>query len=438
MLDFRIILPHVDECSVSLSAIRRGRLPSPLRDESGRPSLEGHIVVFTGKLSSLGRKDARALVMRLGGRTSDDVNAKTTMLVIGAEGFGPAFQPDAAALEPDTTLISLASAARAQPPAFDAGDHAARDKSNKLKRAEELNGQRGTARAIEIVTEEEFCRLAGVPTPGTLKQQYHALRDVLARYRALREDHLRYLVKCGVLRPVVRTNADTYFAFPDLAVIRQANEGLGQGAPFRSVVRSLVAARQGQLEFDFRLDAEPAKIIALRQPKSDRGAASHAKRELPPPRHDAALAEEYFRAASALDDGDESTQEGAAAAYRKALELDPYLVPALINLANIHYSRGETVEAQALYTRAIGLEPDFFEAHFNLGNIYHDLARFEEAQTCYLEALHLNPLYADAHFYLAVIFEKMGQSQEARPHWRAYQQLAPQGEWVALAKEFSE
>jgi hypothetical protein len=32
----------------------------------------------------------------------------------------------------------------------------------------------------------------------------------------------------------------------------------------------------------------------------------------------------------------------------------------------------------------------------------------------------------------------MGQSQDARPHWRAYQQLAPEGEWVALAKEFSE
>jgi tetratricopeptide (TPR) repeat protein len=203
------------------------------------------------------------------------------------------------------------------------------------------------------------------------------------------------------------------------------------------VVRALVAARQGQLEFDFRLDAEPAKIITLRQHGSERATAAPKPAGRAPP-HDAALAEEYFRAASALDDGDDSTQEEAAAAYGKAIELDPFLVPALINLANIHYSRGETEEAQAFYTRAIGLESDFFEAHFNLGNIYHDLGRFPEAQSCYLEALHLNPFYADAHFYLAVIFEKMGQSQEARPHWRAYQQLAPEGEWVALAKEFSE
>jgi len=424
-------------------------LPARSPDESGRRSLEGHLVVFTGKLSSLGRKDARALVTRLGGCTGDDVNAKTTMLVIGAEGFGPALSgalvharpgepgvegpapsPEAAvafAIAPDTTQISLASAARAR--ASTGSLEQAREKSNKLKRAEELNEQRAGARPIQIVTEEEFCRLAGVPAPGMLKQQYHALREVIARYRSLREDHLRYLVKCGVLRPVVRTNADTFFAFPDLAVIRQANEGLAQGAPFRSVVRMLVAARQGQLQLDFRLDAEPAKILALRPP------AAPPKPDRRAPRHDSGLAEEYFRAASALDD---SRQEEAAVAYRKALELDPFLVPALINLANIHYGRGETVEAQALYTRAIGLEPDFFEAHFNLGNIYHDLGRFQDAQTCYLEALHLNPFYADAHFYLAVICEKMGQSSDARPHWRAYQQLAPEGEWVALAKEFSE
>jgi tetratricopeptide (TPR) repeat protein len=139
-----------------------------------------------------------------------------------------------------------------------------------------------------------------------------------------------------------------------------------------------------------------------------------------------------------LDDGDELNLDAAAIAYRKALELDPYLVPALINLANIHYSRDELVEAQALYERAIGLEPDYFEAHFNLGNIYHDLGRFPEAQACYHEALRLNRSYADGHFYLAVTFEKMGLSDEARPHWRAYQDLAPNGEWVELAKEFSE
>jgi tetratricopeptide (TPR) repeat protein len=372
-------------------------LPSPSPDLPDRPPLAGQLVVFTGKLSSLGRRDASALVVRLGGAAGGDVTVKTTMLVVGAEGFGGA------------------------------------ERSQKLVRAEELNAQQ--AARIEILTEEQFCRLAGVPTPETLKRQYHALRDLLARYRSLREDHLRYLVKCGVIQPVLRTNADAFFAFPDLPAIKQANEDLAAGASFRAVVRSLLASRRGQLAFDFRLDAAPAKILTLqRRPSSPPSRAESASS----PVRDTARAEEFFRAASALDDGDEAKLIDAAAAYRRALEADPYLVAALINLANIHYGRDELVEAQALYERAIGLEPDFFEAHFNLGNIYHDLGRFAEAQACYREALRLNPYYADGHFYLAVTFEKMGLSQEARPHWRAYQQLAPQGEWVELAREFSE
>jgi len=375
--------------------------PHPTRNLA----LAGQVVVFTGKLSSLGRKEARELVVRLGGATADDVNAKTTMLVVGAEGFAP---PSSGA--PDV-------------------------KSNKLKRAAELNAAQPQ---VNVISESEFCTLAGVPTPEALKRQYHAIRDLLVRYRALREDHLRYLVKCGVLRPVLRTNADTFFAFPDLAVIKQANEGLEQGIAFRSIVRAMLAARQGQLEFDFRIDAAPAKIITLRRPARDHSLPNAAAAAANARLHDTQLAEEYFRIGSSLDDGDDAKLEEAAAAYRKALELDPYLCAALINLANIHYGRDELVEAQALYERAIGLESDFFEAHFNLGNIYHDLGRYPEAQACYREALRLNSFYADAHFYLAVTFEKMGLSQEARPHWRAYQQLAPQGEWVELAREFSE
>src|SRR6266480_4722106 len=143
----------------------------------------------------------------------------------------------------------------------------------------------------------------------------------------------------------------------------------------------------------------------------------------PQPEIEESSAGQYFAAASILDDGNPDNFEQASAAYRRALEIDPYLVPALINLANIHYTRDEIAEAQALYERAIALEPDVFEAHFNLGNIFHDLGRYGEAQRCYRDALKLNPAYADAHFYLAVTLEKNGQSQDARTYWKAYTQL---------------
>jgi tetratricopeptide (TPR) repeat protein len=259
-------------------------------------------------------------------------------------------------------------------------------------------------------------------------------RQVLERYGHVREDHLRYMQKWGLIRPEDRRNGECYFAFPDLAVIRQADEALAGGATIRAVLRNLIASRSGQLTLDFRLDAQPAKVLQLK------------RREVPPlaafmdpaPPPEDTSAEEYFLAASILDNGDPVNFEEALTAYRRALEIDPYMVPALINLANIHYARDEIAEAQALYERAIALDPEVWEPQFNLGNIFHDLARYQEAQGCYREALRRNPTYADAHFYLAVTMEKMGQSQDARAHWRAYQQLSPSGEWVDLAKEFSD
>jgi tetratricopeptide (TPR) repeat protein len=259
-------------------------------------------------------------------------------------------------------------------------------------------------------------------------------RQLLERCKHVRDDQLRYMQKWGIIRPTHRDKGEAFFSFADASVVRQADEALGGGARFRAVLRNLVASRDGQLTFDFRIDAQHAKVLQL-------------KRREPPPlavlMDSAPLAEEstaaqYFAAAATLDDGQPENFDEAAAAYRRALEIDPYLVPALINLANIHYSRDEIAEAQALYERAIGLDRDVFEAHFNLGNIFHDLGRYREAQACYRDALRLNPGYPDAHFYLAVTLEKGGLSQEARMHWKAYQQLAPNGEWVELAKEFSD
>jgi tetratricopeptide (TPR) repeat protein len=368
-------------------------------------SFSGEMVVFTGRLSTLGRKEAHALVEGLGGQAADEVTAKTTMLVVGAE-----------------------SGARD-------GEKSESEKTHKLKRAEQINLQ--TAASIRILSESQFCKLVGLTPPDTLRQQYYAFRDILGMYPELREDHGRYLQKWGVVRPAVRTRADVYFDFTDLVVFRQAAAGLAEGLAFRAVLRNLQAARSGQLAFDFRIDAPAAKIVRL--PAKRGPGETGAKERVPaaPPVVSPGLAEESFLKGSALDH-DQTTLEEAAAWYRRALESDPYLVAALINLANIHYARDELIEAQALYERAIGLEPDFFEAHFNLGNICHDLARYEEAAACYRCALALNPAYADTHFYLAVTLEKLGQSADARPHWRAYQQLAPNGEWVELAREFSE
>jgi tetratricopeptide (TPR) repeat protein len=271
------------------------------------------------------------------------------------------------------------------------------------------------------------------------------VRDIRNLYPRITENHLRYLEKWGLVRPAP-ARGDGDYTFAEVATIKQLSSELERSIPLKQALRALTAEHEGQLEFDFHAShAAPAKVVTLPGPHERRPPPERATPvptvsggTFPFSDPQAALAAKYFIEGSRLDDGDEMKMEEAAAAYRKALVIDPDLVPAIVNLANIHYGRDELIEAQALYERAIGLDPDCFEAHFNLGNIHHDLGRYEAALVCYRDAVALSPGYADAHFYLAVTLEKTGHSSEAKPHWRTYQELAPEGEWIELAREFSE
>jgi tetratricopeptide (TPR) repeat protein len=274
----------------------------------------------------------------------------------------------------------------------------------------------------------------------------YGLRDIRSLYPAVTDNHLRYLEKWGLVRQSNRPRDRREYSFADLTTIKQVAAELQRGIPLRVVLRSLLAERQGQLELNFLeghggSSTPRAKVVSLEAHKPVPGITaprSATAIACAPSDPQAALAAKYFLEGSLLDDGDERKMEEAAAAYRRALIIDTDLVPAIVNLANIRYTRDELIEAQALYERAIGLDPDCFEAHFNLGNIQHDLGRFDRALGCYRVAVTLNPGYPDAHFYLAVTLEKVGHSQEAKPHWKAYQELAPKGEWVELAREFLE
>jgi tetratricopeptide (TPR) repeat protein len=274
-------------------------------------------------------------------------------------------------------------------------------------------------------------------------------RQIRSLYPRITEKHLQYLEKWGLLRPSTLSRERREYSFADAQTIKQLATELDRGTPLKTILRTMAAEHQGQLQLDFQEgvaggDAPRAKVVALDQHRARREATAtqntRGMNESPKPYNDpqSALAAKYFVEGSRLDDGDESTMEAGAAASRKALIVDPDLVPAIVNLANIHYGRDELIEAQALYERAINLEGDCFEAHFNLGNILHDLGRFDRALVCYRNAVALNGSYPEAHFYLAVTLEKTGHSPEAKSHWKAYQELAPDGEWIELAKEFTE
>ena len=362
--------------AVSVSSIPEStKAPGPLAGER---------VAIAGKLALLSRKDARALVERLGGRLLEADSAGATLVVSG-------------------------------PDVVDAGVNA------------------GTRR----MSESELCEAAGLPSSDALRAQFKTSRDIRAMYPNIRDEHLKFFEKWGLVRPV----AGRFYGFSDLHLIRQAAAELEAGTALNAVVRSLSSKREGQLQLDFQTprgrDAAPhqARVVTLER-RAEPPPALFPVSPSAPPGSDEALAARYFMEAARLDDGTEENQDAAVSAYRRALIVDHELVPALVNLANIHYARDQHIEAMALYERALSLEPDCFEAHFNLGNVHHDLSRYEDALVSYREAVSLNPGYPEAHFYLAVTLEKMGRSPEARPHWKLYRELAPEGEWAELAKEF--
>ncbi len=374
------------------------------------PPLAGQVVVFAGTLARLSRRDATARVNAQHGRAAVAVTRDTTLLVVGEE---------------------VAEA-------LDAGAAAAPLDMRRLAEADRWNARHPGR--VRIVRADEFYRLAGLDDADGLQtgSALYSARTIRGLYPALREDWLRYLERWGLIRAVPGARQERHYAFADLAVLRQASAELAHGVPFRAVVRNLVAERQGQLTLDFQASGEttPAKVISLpaREPRT--AAVSSASR---PDEQALELATAYFAEGADLDSGDDPEQRDAAMdAYRRALALDPAMTAALVNLANVHYARDQIVEAEALYEKTLGIDAGCFEAHYNLGNVYHDTGRYELAAGCYQQALSLDPAYADAHFYLAVTLEKLGRSAEARPHWIAYQKLAPAGEWVALAREFSE
>ncbi len=111
--------------------------------------------------------------------------------------------------------------------------------------------------------------------------------------------------------------------------------------------------------------------------------------------------------------------EGAAAAFRIALDIRPDFVSALNNLSSVLMEQGELAEAAGILERTLALAPEFAEAWNTLGTVRRGLGQDEAAVVAYRTALRHQPLLAVAHDNLAECLRDLGRTAEALEASRA-------------------
>ena len=245
------------------------------------------------------------------------------------------------------------------------------------------------------------------------------------------------------------------FGFADLAVLRTLKRLRESRVPPQRIKNSLIALQEriGVLEPLSELRLWPqGRSIAVDLPSGSMDALTGQlllKFESAPDDNDrvqafekpqvdigirAAEAEVWFQRGLEVEESDGAASE-AAAAYEKAIELNPDAAGAWVNLGTLHYRSGDLREAERRYRRAIEIAPDYALAHFTLGNVCEERGRLEDAAESYERALTLHPAYADAHYNVALVYERLKEPMRAAKHWRTYLNLDPASPWAGIARQ---
>ncbi|HQL80924.1 MAG TPA: tetratricopeptide repeat protein, partial [Spirochaetota bacterium] len=105
--------------------------------------------------------------------------------------------------------------------------------------------------------------------------------------------------------------------------------------------------------------------------------------------------------------------EKAAECYRKAIDLNPKDIKAVINLGAIYSRKGEYEKAIGLYRTAASQNPESFTAHHNLANAYRESKQYAPAIEEYKTALRIKPGDAQTLFFLGIAYRDSGNYADA-------------------------
>lgn len=368
------------------------------------PELAGQHVVFTGKMASMTRSEARRLVTDRGGRWGRQVTRQTTLLVIGQERWP---------LEADGRV------------------------TRNLRRAQYLQ-QHGVR--LDVLGEDAFLERLGLRELGQDTCRRYSLAQ-LTKLVGLSRDRLRAWLRAGLIQPAETLSGVPLFDYSQVAAakslwqlstrgvttdrLRRSLEQLRSWLPHaRESLASLhllegellvrcddgLAELNGQRLIDFDVPAEPP-APSLQMPEDAEAAFNRARR---------------LEEMGEFDD--------AVQAYYDWLQRYGTDAHVIFNLANSLTALGRHEAALERYRQAVEVDPEYIEAWNNLGAALAAEGQLAAARAAFEAAIELVPNYADALYNLADTLDEMGCEAEARPYWSRYLDADGASPWADYAR----
>jgi tetratricopeptide (TPR) repeat protein len=123
----------------------------------------------------------------------------------------------------------------------------------------------------------------------------------------------------------------------------------------------------------------------------------------------------------------------AEAAYREAIRLNPQLIPALLNLADLLRQQNREDEARMVLMDALKIAPDHGAALHALGLLETRSGDSEKALAYLSRAAELESAGTRHRFVYAIALHDLGKPQQAIDQLLALLRAAPHSEEVLLA-----
>ena len=122
----------------------------------------------------------------------------------------------------------------------------------------------------------------------------------------------------------------------------------------------------------------------------------------------------------------------AAAAYAKAIEVQPGYFAPLINFGDFYRSRGNYAAAEKLWLQAIAAAPQLLAGHSNLGGLYSDMGRYADAERELRRALDIESSSRTVLNNLGALYQYMERDADAVKFFERARAVGPETDILLL------